>query len=103
MSIFEETLRPFVRKQLRIREAILKQGNDGGSRFNSNTVDLSDEGGSKTAKLPAGAFFTYTTSRQCVIRMCSGVDLLPNTSVPEGGKFESESSFINSSSVVELK
>ena len=41
MSIFEETLRPFVRKELRIREAILKQGNKGESRLGSNTVDLS--------------------------------------------------------------
>ena len=94
MSIFEETLRPFVRKQLRIREAILKQGNKGESRLGSNTVDLSSEEGSKTAKLPAGAFYTYTTSRQCTIRMCSGVDLLPDTDVPEGGSFESESSLV---------
>ena len=36
----------------------------------------------------AGAFYTYTTSRQCSIRMCSGVDLLPDTEVPEGGHFE---------------
>ena len=51
MSIFKETLRPFVRKQLRIREAILKQGNNGESRFNSNTVDLSDkQDGSQTGR-----------------------------------------------------
>lgn len=87
-SLFQETLRPFVRKQLKIRRAIIKQGNDGGSRFNSNTVDLSKEGGGTKDKLPAGAFYTYTTSRQCVIRMCSGVDLLPDTEVPEKGKYE---------------
>lgn len=87
-SLFQETIRPFVRKQLKIRRAILKQGNDGGSRFNSNIVDLSKESGSTKARLPAGAFYTYTTSRQCVIRMCSGVDLLPDTEVPEKGKYE---------------
>ena len=87
-SLFQETIRPFVRKQLKIREAILKQGNDGKSRFTSNTVDLSKEGGNKKTKLPAGAFYTYTTSRQCVIRMCSGVDLLPDTEIPEKGKYE---------------
>ena len=86
-SLFQETLRPFVRKQLKIRRAIIKQGNNGESRFNSNTVDLSKEGGSTKARLPAGAFYTYTTSRQCVIRMCSGVDLLPGTEVPEKGKY----------------
>jgi len=87
-SLFQETIKPFVRKQLRIREAILKQGNDGGSRFNTSTVDLSKEDGGTKDKLPAGAFYTYTTSRQCAIRMCSGVDLLPDTEVPEKGKYE---------------
>ena len=88
-SLFQETIRPFVRKQLRIREAILKQGNKGESRFSSNTVDLSDKNdGSEMGRLPAGAFYTYTTSRQCILRMCSGVDLLPDTEIPEGGKFE---------------
>ena len=88
-SLFQEPIRPFVRKQLRVREAILKQGNKGESRFTSNTVDLSDKNdGSETGRLPAGAFYTYTTSRQCVLRMSSGVDLLPDTEVPEKGKFE---------------
>ena len=88
-SLFQETIQPFVRKQLKIRRAILKQGNDGGSRFNTSTVDLSDkQDGSEKGRLPAGAFYTYTTSRQCVIRMCSGVDLLPDTEVPEKGKYE---------------
>ena len=84
-SLFQETIRPAVQKQLKIREAIIKQGNDGGSRF--SRVNLGPELGGETT-LPPGAFYTYTTSRQCVIRMCSGVDLLPDTDIPELTKFE---------------
>jgi len=84
-SLFQETIRPAVQKQLKIREAVIKQGNDGGSRF--SRINLGPELGGE-ATLPPGAFYTYTTSRQCVIRMCSGVDLLPDTDVPELTKFE---------------
>ena len=84
-SLFQETIRPAVQKQLKIREAVIKQGNDGGSRF--SRVNLGPELGGETT-LPPGAFYTYTTSRQCVIRMCSGVDLLPDTDIPELTKFE---------------
>tara|TARA_R110000737_G_scaffold336153_1_gene355404 strand:+ start:21 stop:3581 length:3561 start_codon:yes stop_codon:yes gene_type:complete len=84
-SLFQETIRPVVQKQLKTREAILKQGNDGGSRF--ARVNLGPELGGEVT-LPPGAFYTYTTSRQCIIRMCSGVDLLNNTDIPEGGPFE---------------
>ena len=84
-SLFQETIRPIVQRQLKTREAIIKQGNDGGSRF--ALVDLGSELGGETT-LPPGAFYTYTTSRQCVIRMCSGVDLRPDTDIPELTKFE---------------
>ena len=84
-SLFQETIRPIVQRQLKTREAIIKQGNDGGSRF--ALVDLGSELGGETT-LPPGSFYTYTTSRQCVIRMCSGVDLRPDTDIPELTKFE---------------
>ena len=52
-SLFQETIRPFVRKQLKVREAIISQGNEGESRFITSTVDLSSEGGNAKTKLPA--------------------------------------------------
>ena len=44
-SLFQETIRPIVQRQLKTREAIIKQGNDGGSRFAQ--VDLGSELGGK--------------------------------------------------------
>ena len=73
MSIFKESFRKFIKHQIRIREKIISQGNNGESRFNSNKVDLSDVGG-KEVTVDAGAFFTNTVNRQCVIRMTSLVD-----------------------------
>ena len=72
MALMRSTVRPFVRKQLNIREGILKLGNPNeNSRYNSTKVD--------GVNIPAGAFYTNTTSRQCVIRMYSGVDIEPGT------------------------
>jgi len=81
MSIFQETFRDFVFEQLRIREAIMKKGNAGDSRFASiedfspRTEIKGKDGKSKKITIDAGAFYTNTTSKQCVIRMCSGVDI----------------------------
>lgn len=81
MSIFKETFRDFVFEQLRIREAIMKKGNAGDSRFASiedfspRTEIKGKDGKSKKITIDAGAFYTNTTSKQCVIRMCSGVDI----------------------------
>jgi hypothetical protein len=81
MSIFKETFRDFVFEQLRIREAIMKKGNAGDSRFTSiedfspRTEIKGKDGKTKKITIDAGAFYTNTTSKQCVIRMCSGVDI----------------------------
>jgi len=76
MSIFKESFKDFVRKQIKIREAIISHGNkEGEARTNSPVVDLSNLGGPKELKLPSHAFYTNTLNRQCVIRMSSGVDL----------------------------
>ena len=76
MSIFKESFKDFVRKQLKIREAIVSHGNDPkDSRNGSAKVNLSDLGGPKDLVLPSNAFYTNTTNRQCTIRMSSGVDL----------------------------
>ena len=76
MSIFKESFKNFVRKQIKIREAIISHGNkQGEARTNSPIVDLSNLGGPKELTLPSHAFYTNTINRQCTIRMSSGVDL----------------------------
>lgn len=70
MSIFTETFQDFVFNQLRIREAALNQ-NSGRSLGTSKAI-LKDN---TPQPLQAGAFVTNTVSKQCVIRMSSGVDL----------------------------
>ena len=64
MSIFTHTFPLYIKNQLNDRGNILAIGN---KKNTSRT--------SKTKKYPAGAFFTNTIERQCVIRLCSGVDL----------------------------
>ena len=76
MSIFKESFKDFVRKQIKIREAIISHGNkQGEARTNAPIVDLSNLGGPKELQLPSHAFYTNTLNRQCTIRMSSGVDL----------------------------
>ena len=72
MSIFKESFRSFVKKQLAIREKIITKGNNNDSRFKGDSVKLHDD---TTVSLPGGAFFTNTVQRQCVIRMSSGCDI----------------------------
>ena len=61
MSIFKESFKDFVRKQIKIREAIISHGNkEGEARTNSPVVDLSNLGGPKELKLPSHAFYTNT-------------------------------------------
>ena len=74
MSIFKETFKKFVRKQLRIREAVLGADNSGGSRLDATNVDMSSIG-EKDVTVDPAAFYTNTLNRQCTIRMSSGVDL----------------------------
>ena len=91
MSIFKETLPRFVIDQLSLREAIIKQGNNvqpgeegytKSPRTGSPRVRL--KGSGKKVTLPAGSFYTNTVSKQCTIRMSSGVDV---KSSKEGGPF----------------
>ena len=96
MSIFKETFRPFVFKQLRIREAIVKKGNNLDGRFGKPRIDLETEAG-KTEKvdIPAGSFFTNTVVKQCTIRMCSGVDLREDNNITEHSKYENPKDLVN--------
>ena len=70
MSIFKETFKNFVFNQLKIREAALNQ-HSGRSLGRSKVKDFIGD----APTLPAGAFYTNTTSRQCTIRMSSGANL----------------------------
>ena len=75
MSIFKETLRDFVVTQLKIREAIIEQGNNPTKfrhRFGNPRLDL---GGDNKINIAAGAFYTNTVQKQCVISMTSGVNI----------------------------
>ena len=90
MSIFKETFRDFVFNQLKIREAALNQ-NSGRLLGRPKVKDFIGE----APTLDAGAFYTNTTSRQCVIRMSSGADLkaennLLDANEKEGGNLKEE-------------
>jgi hypothetical protein len=80
MSIFKETFNKHIIKQFGIRETIIKQGNNpnNSNRFGNPQIEV-NQGlvvPPKTVKLAAGAFYTNTVHRQCVIRMMSGVDIM---------------------------
>jgi len=91
MSIFKETFKDFVFKQLRIREAIVEQGNaindptNFTSRFGSPKLEIGTTDEPKTLNISTGAFYTNSVSKQCVIRMTSGVDIT-STEVLETGE-----------------
>ena len=101
MSIFKETFRPFVREQLLLREQIMSAGSLGagesfqrtkyfanskavvanGNRFGQPNYQIKDIVSGRTTEifLPAGSFWTNTVSKQCTIRMSSGVDVKSGT------------------------
>ena len=68
MSIFTHTFPDYVKKQLELREEILTHGDTKKNRFDRHKAP-----GIPT--LPAGAFYTNTIEKQCVLRLYSGVDL----------------------------
>ena len=86
MSIFKETLPKFVIDQLSIREEIVKAGNDVTPdpvtgkmplpRTGNPKVKL--KGSEKEIRIDSSAFFTNAISKQCVLRMSSGVDVKEN-------------------------
>ena len=62
MSIFKQSFPNFVKKQFETREKVLASG------INPNTGESISGGRSKE-------FFAYSLSKQCTIRMVSGVNL----------------------------
>ena len=98
MSIFKESFKDFVRKQIKIREAIISHGNNpSDSRTKTPKVDLSNLGGPKELSLPSHAFYTNTVNRQCTIRMSSGVDLRVDNEliVDNRNEFERKDDLVN--------
>ena len=71
MSIFTSTFRDFVFNQLKIREAAINQKS--GRSLGAPKVKGKDLKNSGDIHLPPGAFHTLTTSKQCIIRMSSGL------------------------------
>ena len=93
MSIFKETFKDFVFKQFRIREAIVEQGNDPTKfkhRFGSPKLNIGTEEEPDTLHIAAGAFYTNSVSKQCVIRMSSGVDIISEKLLETNEKIGSE-------------
>ena len=93
MSIFKETFPQHIREQLGIRKHILMEGVKGADqsfphnpnigdryygRFTRPISGLMTENGQHFYLTP-GAFWTYTTQKQAVIRMSSGVDIKKDT------------------------
>ena len=74
MSIFKETFKNFVFNQLKIREAALNQHSNRSLASGKKVEGLINPPPSGV-RLPVGAFFTNTISRQCTIRMSSGANL----------------------------
>ena len=98
MSIFKESFKDFVRKQIKIREAIISHGNNpSDSRTKTPKADLSSLGGPKELSLPSHAFYTNTVNRQCTIRMSSGVDLRVDNEliVDNRNEFERKDDLVN--------
>ena len=71
MSIFQHTFDHYVKNQLNIRQAVLKQGN----KTSDNRFGSAPHPNDPLKPLPPGAFYTNTVERQCVLRMSSGVDI----------------------------
>ena len=75
MSIFKETFKDFVFRQLKIREAIVEKGNDHSTRFGNPRDEIKVKGKTEKIKIPAGAFYTNSVVKQCTIKMASGVNI----------------------------
>ena len=97
MSIFTETFKDYVTQQLKIRESIIEGSHK--SRFGNPKIEFEyptiNGPVLKKLSIPPGAFFTNTTSKQCVIRMSSGVDL-KNPKLLENYGFENPNDLLGS-------
>ena len=94
MSIFKDTFRKYVRNQLSLREELVDIGNtnDSGERSKRHKSKIVKIRG-KDVTIKPGAFFSYTTNRQCVIRMTSLVDYVEDVGLEIGGYGEGGKGF----------
>ena len=74
MSIFRESLRDFIQKQIKIRETAI----DAGSIFSRNNPTQIEDN-----KVTAGAHYTYR-QKSCTIRMSSLVDIMKDINLDLG-------------------
>ena len=91
MSIFKESFRDYVKKQFRVRQAVISRGNSDkiGLGPTSRMAELPADSKGDIPKIQAGAFFSYN-QKQCVIRLSSMVDLMEDINLDLGGStFES--------------
>ena len=103
MSIFKDTFRKYVRDQISLREELISIGNPqdidaltGGvirernRRAPQHNLEL--QSGTVVKELEAGAYYTYTLNKQCILRLTSMVDYVENVNL-EIGDLEGENSF----------
>lgn len=87
MSIFKETFKDYVKAQLSVREKVVSRGNPKeGLAFNQRrtpSANVTLQGGN-VITLDAGAFHSYTTEKQCTIRMTSIVDYVEDVGLEIG-------------------
>lgn len=108
MSIFKDTFRDYVRRQLLIRENLISVGNQDdpliGERADrtktyprkGSEILYKLDGEEFRFQLDPGAFYNYTLNKQCVIRMTSLVDYVAPVSSTDGlqiGGLEGNESF----------
>ena len=89
MSIFKDTFRDYVRRQLILREELIDIGNlsDEGERKNRLKKHIIKNEKGKfpyNFEIPAGAYYNYTLNKQCVIRMTSLVDYVEDVNLDIG-------------------
>lgn len=103
MSIFKDTFRKYVRDQISLREELISIGNPqdtdaltGGiireRKRNAPQHDIELQSGTVVKELDAGAYYTYTLNKQCILRLTSMVDYVENVNLEVGG-LEGEQSF----------
>ena len=92
MSIFKDTFRDYVRRQLILREELIDIGNttDNVRGERTNRLKSFPVKSPPNANFPyefdikPGAFYSYTTNRQCVIRLTSLVDYVADVGLDIG-------------------
>ena len=77
MSIFKDTFRKYVRDQISLREELIDIGNNNNRFINEDGIDkfsrlksaknVKLQSGTVVKDLDAGAHYTYTLNKQCIL------------------------------------